>query len=68
MLVRLPAKSGIQCILLELSLEKKEDWWEVEALFDLCFAPGREVLPSHRMRDNISPIPDHENYLYRLIY
>ena len=58
MLGRFPAKSGIQCIVLELRLEKKEDWWEVEALFDLCFAPGREALPSYRMRDNISPIPD----------
>ena len=42
--------------MLELSLEKKDDWWEVEALFDLCFSLGREALPSYRMRDNILPI------------
>ena len=44
--------------MLELSLEKKDDCWEVEALFDLCFGPGREALPSYRMRDNILPIKD----------
>ena len=42
--------------MLELNVEKKDDWWEIEALFDLCFAPGREALSSYRMRDKISPI------------
>lgn len=38
--------------------ETPQDWWEVEALFDLCFAPGREALSSYRLRDGIAPIPD----------
>ena len=36
-----------------LSPETDEDWWEVEALYDLAFAPGREALSSYRLRDNI---------------
>ncbi len=39
-----------------LAQEAPEDWWEVEALFDLCFAPGREALSSYRLRDGIDPI------------
>lgn len=35
--------------------ENPEDWWEVEALFDLCFAPGREALSSYRLRDGVPP-------------
>jgi len=31
--------------------ETDDDWWEVEALFDLAFAPGREALSSYRLRD-----------------
>ena len=27
----------------------------MEALFDLCFAPGREALSSYRLRDGIAP-------------
>ncbi|MDC3364011.1 GNAT family N-acetyltransferase, partial [Planktomarina temperata] len=27
-----------------LNRETDADWWEVEALYDLCFAPGREAL------------------------
>jgi len=41
----------------ELAQETAEDWWEVEALYDLCFAPGREALSSYRLRDNIPPVP-----------
>ena len=41
---------------MKLIRETKEDWWEVESLFDLCFAPGREALSSYRLRDNLSPI------------
>ncbi len=33
------------------------DWWEVEALYDLCFAPGREALSSYRLRDGVDPVP-----------
>ncbi|OSQ51671.1 GNAT family N-acetyltransferase [Marivita geojedonensis] len=39
-----------------LSPETKDDWWEVEALYDLCFAPGREALSSYRLRDGIPPV------------
>jgi len=35
-----------------------EDWWEVEALFDLTFAPGREALSSYRLRDGVDPVPE----------
>jgi len=41
-----------------LKLEQAEDWWEVEALLDLCFAPGREALSSYRLRDNVPAIAD----------
>ena len=37
--------------------EKPDDWWEVEALFDLCFAPGRTALSSYRLRDDVDPVP-----------
>lgn len=39
-----------------LSEEKPADWWEVEALYDLCFAPGREALSSYRLRDGVEPV------------
>ena len=42
--------------MIELKPEAKEDWWEVEALLDLCFAPGREALSSYRLRDGIPPV------------
>lgn len=38
--------------------EQNDDWWEVEALYDLCFAPGREALSSYRLRDDVPPVPD----------
>ncbi len=38
--------------------ERPSDWWEVEALFDLCFAPGREALSSYRLRDGVAPVPE----------
>ncbi|SLN68384.1 Acetyltransferase (GNAT) family protein [Roseovarius albus] len=41
----------------KLAAETEDDWWEVEALYDLCFAPGREALSSYRLRDDISPVP-----------
>jgi predicted N-acetyltransferase YhbS len=40
----------------ELTPERPDDWWEVEALYDLCFAPGREALSSYRLRDGVAPI------------
>ena len=38
-----------------LAQETPSDWWEVEALFDLCFAPGREALSSYRLREGVDP-------------
>ncbi|WP_113913127.1 GNAT family N-acetyltransferase [Roseovarius dicentrarchi] len=43
--------------MLELRPEISSDWWEVEALLDLCFAPGREALSSYRLRDGVPPVP-----------
>lgn len=37
--------------------EKTEDWWEVEALYDLSFAPGRTALSSYRLRDDVPRVP-----------
>jgi len=36
--------------------ETPEDSWEVEALYDLCFAPGRTALSSYRLRDGVAPV------------
>lgn len=36
--------------------ETPEDIWEVEALYDLCFAPGREALSSYRFREGLAPV------------
>jgi predicted N-acetyltransferase YhbS len=42
--------------LITLSQETPDDWWEVEALYDLCFAPGRDALSSYRLRDGVAPV------------
>ena len=42
---------------MELAEERPEDGWEVEALYDLCFAPGREALSSYRLRAGVAPVP-----------
>ena len=42
--------------MIKLSNESDSDAWEVEALYDLCFAPGREALSSYRLRDGIDPV------------
>ncbi|MEM6897947.1 MAG: N-acetyltransferase [Pseudomonadota bacterium] len=39
-----------------LTQEGPDDWWEVEALYDLCFAPGREALSSYRLRDGAARV------------
>ena len=39
-----------------LEQETAADWWEVEALYDLVFAPGREALSSYRLRDGVDPV------------
>ncbi len=41
---------------MELREERPDDRWEVEALFDLAFAPGREALSSYRLRDDVPPV------------
>ena len=42
--------------MIQLKPEQPQDWWEVEALYDLCFAPGREALSSYRLRDGVPPV------------
>jgi predicted N-acetyltransferase YhbS len=42
--------------LFTLAQEMPQDWWEVEALFDLCFAPGRTLLSSYRLREEVPPV------------
>ena len=39
-----------------LQEETEDDWWEVEALYDLCFSPGRTALSSYRLRDGVPTI------------
>ncbi|MDM8166879.1 N-acetyltransferase [Roseovarius sp.] len=41
-----------------LKEETSDDWWEVEALYDLCFAPGREALSSYRLREGVARVPE----------
>lgn len=43
-------------MVLSLHNEQENDWWEVEALYDLCFAPGREALSSYRLRDGVAAL------------
>lgn len=40
----------------QLEPETSRDFDEVEWLYDLCFAPGREALSSYRLRDGVDPI------------
>lgn len=44
--------------MIRLEEETAEDWWEVEALYDLCFAPGREALSSYRLRDGVAKVTE----------
>ena len=39
-----------------LEEETDADWWEVEALYDLVFAPGRTALSSYRLRDGVATV------------
>ena len=39
-----------------LEEETEDDGWEVEALYDLCFAPGRTALSSYRLRDGVPTV------------
>lgn len=40
----------------QLSPETESDRDEVEFLYDLCFAPGREALSSYRLREGVDPV------------
>lgn len=40
----------------ELCPETPADTPEVEALLDLCFAPGRTALSSYRLREGVAPV------------
>lgn len=40
----------------DLRPETPEDTPEVEALMDLCFAPGRTALSSYRLREGVAPV------------
>ena len=44
--------------MITLTRESGQDRWEVEALFDLCFAPGREALSSYRLREGVAPVAE----------
>lgn len=46
----------MQAETIKLTVETADDWWEIEALYDLCFAPGRNALSSYRLRDGVEPI------------
>ena len=39
-----------------LEEETEADWWEVEALYDLCFSPGRTALSSYRLRVGVATV------------
>lgn len=41
-----------------LRAETPEDYWEVEELYDRCFAPGREALSSYRLRDGVGQVEE----------
>ncbi|WP_298298573.1 GNAT family N-acetyltransferase [uncultured Litoreibacter sp.] len=49
-------KADFGTCFVELRQETADDWWEVEALYDLSFAPGREALSSYRLRDDVAPV------------
>ena len=56
MLPAFPDDSGVRAGMYRLQEETEADWWEVEALYDLCFAPGRTALSSYRLRDGVPTV------------
>ena len=42
----------------EICPETPADEYEVEALYDLCFAPGRTALSSYRLREGVPRVAD----------
>lgn len=53
---RFSSGSGGKNLAYRLEEETEADWWEVEALYDLCFAPGRTALSSYRLRDGVPAV------------
>lgn len=51
-----PQDSGTGALAYRLEEETEADWWEVEALYDLCFAPGRTALSSYRLREGVPTV------------
>ena len=49
-------KPIVKSLVYSLIAETDQDYYEVEALYDLCFAPGREALSSYRLRDDVPPV------------
>ena len=45
-------------LMLHLSVETPKDAQEVEYLYDLAFAPGRQALSSYRLRDGVPPVAE----------
>ena len=41
---------------MQFDVEGAADAAEVEALYDLCFLPGRRALSSYRLRDGVPPV------------
>ncbi len=39
-----------------ISVETPDDYWQIEALLDTAFAPGRTGLSSYRLRDGVEPV------------
>lgn len=48
--------STMQEINIHLARETADDYWEVESLYDLTFAPGRTALSSYRLREDVAPL------------
>lgn len=48
----------MQEINVHLARETPDDFWEVESLYDLTFAPGRTALSSYRLREDVAPLPE----------
>ncbi len=42
----------------KIQQETPSDHWEVEALFDTAFGPGRTGLSSYRVRDGVNPVAE----------
>lgn len=42
----------------EICPEAETDGYDVEALYDLCFAPGRTALSSYRLRDGVPRVSE----------